>query len=38
MGYTNGLLSALSHVQSGVTLTDLAYEYGVDGQLAAGWK
>ncbi len=35
MGYTNGLLSALSHAQSGVTLTDLVYEYDPDGQLTA---
>lgn len=33
MAYTNGLLSALSHVQNGVTLTDLVYRYDVDGQL-----
>lgn len=32
-GYTNGLLSSLQHVQSGVTITDLAYSYGPDGQL-----
>lgn len=31
--YTNGLLSALSHAQSGVALTDLNYQYGPDGQL-----
>ena len=35
MTYDNGLMSALSHVQSGVTLTDLTYGYTVDGQLAA---
>ena len=35
MGYTNGLLTALMHAQSGVTLTDLAYTYGPDGQLTA---
>jgi len=34
-GYTNGLLTALSHIQSGVVLTDLAYGYDVDGQLLA---
>ncbi|MEQ6204731.1 collagen-binding domain-containing protein [Sulfitobacter sp. HNIBRBA2951] len=34
-GYTNGLLTALNHAQSGVALTDLAYEYDVDGQLTA---
>ena len=34
MGYTNGLLSALSHIQAGVTLTDLAYEYDADGPLS----
>lgn len=33
-GYVNGLLTALIHVQSAVTLTDLAYTYGPDGQLA----
>ncbi|WP_415400639.1 PKD domain-containing protein [Tateyamaria sp. SN3-11] len=33
MDYTNGLLAALTHVQTGVTLTDLAYQYDVDGQL-----
>ncbi|RBW45663.1 hypothetical protein DS901_02550 [Loktanella sp. D2R18] len=33
--YTNGLLSALSHAQSGVALTDLLYSYDVDGQLTA---
>ena len=32
-GYTNGLLSSLSHMQSGVALTDLVYDYGPDGQL-----
>ncbi len=32
--YTNGLLSALSHAQSGVALTDLSYTYDVDGQLS----
>ncbi|WP_170328201.1 PKD domain-containing protein [Ruegeria arenilitoris] len=31
--YTNGLLSALTHAQSGVTLTDLGYTYDPDGQL-----
>ena len=31
--YTNGLLTALSHVQSGVPLTDLVYSYDVDAQL-----
>jgi RHS repeat-associated protein len=34
-GYANGLLTALSHAQSGVVLTDLAYTYGADGQLTA---
>ena len=34
-GYTNGLLTALSHAQSGVVLTDLGYDYDVDGQLKA---
>ncbi|MHA6268361.1 PKD domain-containing protein [Aliiroseovarius sp. CAU 1755] len=34
-GNTNGLLTALSHVQSGVALTDLEYQYGPDGQLTA---
>lgn len=33
MAYTNGLLTALSHAQNGVTLTDLVYRYDVDGQL-----
>ncbi|MDA7966140.1 RHS repeat-associated core domain-containing protein [Ruegeria sp.] len=33
--YTNGLLSALTHAQSGVTLTDLEYTYDPDGQLTA---
>ncbi|WP_160175208.1 PKD domain-containing protein [Ruegeria halocynthiae] len=33
--YTNGLLSALTHAQSGVTLTDLGYTYDPDGQLTA---
>lgn len=33
--YTNGLLTALSHAQSGVALTDLLYSYDVDGQLTA---
>ena len=32
--YENGLLRALRHVQNGVTLHDLAYDYAVDGQLA----
>jgi YD repeat-containing protein len=32
--YENGLLSALKHAQNGVTLTDLAYDYAVDGQLS----
>ena len=33
MAYTNGLLSALTHAQNGVALSDLAYDYAVDGQL-----
>ncbi|WP_227287777.1 RHS repeat-associated core domain-containing protein, partial [Boseongicola sp. H5] len=33
MSYQNGLLATLTHVQSGVTLTDLAYDYAPDGQL-----
>ena len=33
--YTNGLLTALSHAQSGVALTDLGYAYDIDGQLTA---
>ena len=33
--FTNGLLSALQHAQSGVALADLVYEYGADGQLSA---
>ena len=31
--YTNGLLSALNHIQSGIALTDLNYAYDIDAQL-----
>ncbi len=34
MSYTDGLLASLTHAQNGVTLTNLAYDYSVDGQLA----
>jgi len=33
MAYTNGLLSSLTQAQNGVAISDLAYDYAVDGQL-----